>query len=307
MMHHSPYMEWAKARPHSAVDLGISNVLGCRLEDLPGARDALDFDGRNDDGYPPLLEAVAARYQVAPDQVATAIGTSGANFLACLALLTAGDEVLVETPAYDPLLAAPRTLGARVNRFERRIEDRFAVDPAAVKAALTASTRLVILTHPHNPTGGLTSDEALTEIARLADRQGALVLVDEVYLDAAKGCGARPATHLAGNIISTNSLTKSYGLAPLRCGWAIAPLPSVNASAARATSSTPAGRFPWNGCRCWRSSTWNVSPIGRGQCWSPTCTLYVSSSHAALHWMGSSNTAPWRFLACAACPMPRHW
>lgn len=226
MMHHAPYMEWAKARPESPIDLGQSNVLNCTLEDLPGARDALDFAGRNDEGYPPLLEAIARRYQAAPEQVATAIGTSGANFLACLALLTPGEEVVIETPAYDPLLAVARTLGARVKRFERRVDDRFAVDPAAVKNALTPSTRLIVITQPHNPSGGLTSSEAIVEIAKLADRQGAMVLVDEVYLDAATGCGSRPAARLADNIISTNSLTKSYGLAPLRCGWAIAA-PSV--------------------------------------------------------------------------------
>jgi hypothetical protein len=218
----SPYMQWAKARAQVPVDLGLSNVVACALDDLPGAREALALDGHNDDGYPPLLEAIADRYRVPSGGVATATGTSGANFLSCLALLEAGDEVLVETPAYDPLLAVPRSLGARVRRFERRPDERFAIDPGRVVSALTAHTRLVILTQPHNPSGGLTEEDALREVAAAADRHGAWVLVDEVYLDAARGCGARPAASLAENIISTNSLTKSYGLASLRCGWAIA-------------------------------------------------------------------------------------
>ncbi|HSL23328.1 MAG TPA: aminotransferase class I/II-fold pyridoxal phosphate-dependent enzyme [Vicinamibacterales bacterium] len=219
------YMEWAKARPPAAIDLALSNVLACSVGDLEHASAALDLSGHNDNGFPPLLEAIAARYGAPPDMVATATGTSGANFLAALAVLEPGDEVLVESPAYDPLLAVPRALGARVLRFERRFEERYAIDPDRIRRAMTSSTRLVIVTHPHNPSGALTSDAALAAIAAAAAERRATLLVDEVYLDAARGCGARPAALLADNVISTNSLTKSYGLASLRCGWALASGP----------------------------------------------------------------------------------
>ncbi len=218
----APYMHWAKSRPHVALDLALSNVMACAAGDLEGAASALDFSGHNDNGFPPLLDAIATRYGVAAERVATAIGTSGANFLVGLACIERGQDALVESPAYDPLLAIPRALGANVVRFERRFEDRFAIDPDAVRRAMTPATKLIIVTQPHNPSGGVTPDTALASIARDAARQGAYVLVDEVYLDAARGCGARPAALLADNVISTNSLTKSYGLAPLRCGWAIA-------------------------------------------------------------------------------------
>jgi aspartate/methionine/tyrosine aminotransferase len=215
-------MQWAKARPEAPIDLALSSVVACTLDHLPGAREALALGGRNDDGYAPLVGAIATRYGVAPECVATATGTSGANFLCCLALLEPGDEVVVETPAYDPLLAVTRSLGARVRRFERRLDERFTVDPGRVAAEITPATRLVILTQPHNPSGALIEDSVIEEIAAAAARHGAWVLADEVYLDAARGCGAPPAARLAENIISTNSLTKSYGLASLRCGWAIA-------------------------------------------------------------------------------------
>jgi aspartate/methionine/tyrosine aminotransferase len=220
-MHTSAYLQWAKSRPQVALDLALSNVLPCALDDLPGAREALGFDGRNDDGYGPLLEAIAVRYSVPPSRVATATGTSGANYLAVAALLERGDEALVEFPAYDPLLAIPSSLGAEVRRFERRFKDGFALDPDRVASAMTPSTRIVIVTQPHNPSGAVTDDATLQRVAEIAERRGAWLLVDEVYLDAARGVGARPAARLADNIISTNSLTKSYGLAPLRCGWAI--------------------------------------------------------------------------------------
>ncbi len=217
---HAPYMEWAKTRPSARFDLAGSNVLACSIEDLPGARDAIGLGGSNDNGYAPLVEAIAARYGVEARRVSTATGTSGANFLVCAALLEPGDEVLVERPGYDPLLAAPRMLGARTSRFDRPFENQYALDPDRVKRAMTARTRLIIVTRPHNPSGVVPEDDALDEVGRIAAGAGAHVLVDEVYLDAS--APAVPAAARGDVFITTSSLTKSYGLAGLRCGWAIA-------------------------------------------------------------------------------------
>ena len=218
----APYMEWAKSRPHPRVDLAGSNLLACALEDLPGAREALDLSGESPDGYPPLLEAIAARYGVEPRNVATGGGCSGANYLACAALLEEGDEALIERPVYDPLIAAVRMLGARPRFFERRHEEGFAIDVRAVEKALTPSTRLVIVSNPHNPSGVLASPEQIGGLARLAERAGVLVLADEVYRDAVASPGLPPAATTSAVFVSSNSLTKAYGLSSLRCGWTLA-------------------------------------------------------------------------------------
>jgi len=226
---HAPYMEWAKTRPSPRFDLAGSNVLTCSIDELTGARDAIALDGRNDNGYVPLVGSIAARYGVLPAQVTTAQGASGANFLVCAALLEPGDEVLVERPGYDPLLGAPRLLGAGVARFDRDFAGGFALDPDRVRRALTPRTRLIIITSPHNPTGVVVEDDALDEVGRIAAAQGAHVLVDEVYLDASAAvpenrdaADAAPTLTAAGRgdvFLTTSSLTKSYGLAGLRCGW----------------------------------------------------------------------------------------
>lgn len=216
------YLLWAKRRPHPAHDLARSDVPGPALDDLPGWRAALAVSGRNDEGWPPLVGAIAARYGVTTDQVATATGASGANFLACAALVRPGDDVLVESPAYDPLLAVPLMLGARLVRFERRFDEGFRLDPRRVEAAMTPATRLVIVTSPHNPAGVVTDADTLLDVGRLASRRGAHVLVDEVYLDVASGRACPPAATLGPAFISTSSLTKAYGLSGLRCGWALA-------------------------------------------------------------------------------------
>jgi len=224
-------MEWAKTRPAPRFDLAISNVLACSIDEIPGAREALGFSGSNDNGYAPLLGAIGARYGVPPDSVTTAQGASGANFLVCAALLEPGDDVLMERPGYDPLIGAARLMGANVIRYDRRFERGFAIEPEAIEAAMTPRTRLVIVTSPHNPTGAMTDTAALRAVGEIARRHGARVLVDEVYLDAglasarraapSAAAGLTPAVHLGEPFLSTSSLTKSYGLSGLRCGWVL--------------------------------------------------------------------------------------
>ena len=215
---HAPYMEWAKSRPSPRYDLAISNMLGCSIDDLHGAHEAIALSGKNDNGYGPLRAAIASRYGVASAQVTTAQGTSGANFLACAALLEPDDEVLVERPGYDPLLGTPRLLSATANRFDRVFEEGYRLDPDRVRRAMTPRTKLIIITSPHNPSGVVADDAALRDVGEIAAAQGAHVIVDEVYLDATDA-SVTPAATMGDVFISTSSLTKSYGLAGLRCGW----------------------------------------------------------------------------------------
>ena len=217
----SPYMEWAKHRAKPAIDLAGSNLLACSLDDLPGAREALDISGESPNGYLPLVEAIAARYGVGPGNVATAVGCSGANFLTLAALVGTADEVLLERPGYDPLAAAATMLGATVSRFDRRFEEGYRLDPDAIRRAITSRTRVVIVSNPHNPSGVAATRQEMVAIGRLAEKRGVTVLADEVYLDLVPG-GA-PAATLSPAFVSTNSLTKAYGLASLRCGWSVAP------------------------------------------------------------------------------------
>lgn len=218
----APYMVWAKHRPAARYDLAGSNLLPCRIEDLPGCRDVVELYGLNPDGYPPLLEAIAARYGVTTAQVAPGAGAAGANFLAMAATIRPGDTALVERPAYDPLLGTLRLLGARIQRFDRVFDEGYGIDPDRVRRALTPDTRLIVLSSPHNPSGALVMTDVLQEIGRMAEDVGAHVLVDEVYLDGVYVERPPPAATLGDVFISTNSLTKAYGLSGLRSGWVLA-------------------------------------------------------------------------------------
>jgi len=212
----SEYMYWAKHQPTVRFNLGGSEVPHVRLDRFALGIADLELDGASYYRYPPLREAIAAKENVEPERVVMANGTSMANFLALAALVRPGDEVLVEQPTYEPMLAAARFLGAKVTRFERRAGDGFRLDPDTVARAITPETKLILLANLHNPSGAFADDEAMGRIGGLGPR----VLVDEVYLDAVPG--ARSAAHLGDGFVSTNSLTKVYGLSGLRCGWILA-------------------------------------------------------------------------------------
>jgi aspartate/methionine/tyrosine aminotransferase len=151
-----------------------------------------------------------------------AAGTSMANHLAMAALLEPGDDVLIEQPTYGPVLEVASYLRANILRFERRAEQDFQIDPDDIARRITSKTRLICLTNLHNPSGALISEETLTRVGKIAQKFGAQVLVDEVYLDMVYDPPRRSSFHLGSNFVVTNSLTKAYGLSGLRCGWILA-------------------------------------------------------------------------------------
>ena len=217
----SDYMHWAKFKPAVRYPLTGSEVPHFRMDSLPLSICDLDLDGASHPRYRPLRDAIARRYGVSSDQVVSADGTSMANFLAMAALISPGDEVLVEHPTYELLLGAASFLGASIRRFERKPEDGFRLDSAVMESAISDQTRLIVITNLHNPSGALLDEEDLKVLGELAASKGARVLVDEVYLDAA--APRRPsAVHLGPEFVCTNSLTKVYGLSGLRCGWILA-------------------------------------------------------------------------------------
>ena len=219
---HSDYMHWAKTRSKAPFNLATSGVGSFPLRELPVNFATLEINGANSYGYVPLKEAIARQYGVDPDCVVTAEGTSMANYLAMATLLDAGDEVIIEHPAYGLLVDAALYIGAEVKRFARREDNSYAVDPAEVRRAVTPKTRLIVLTNLHNPSSVLTPDSVLREVADIARSVGARLLVDEVYLDAVYENTPRTAFQIGPEVLVTNSLTKVYGLSGLRCGWVLA-------------------------------------------------------------------------------------
>lgn len=216
-------MHWAKTRPPVKYDLALSGVLNLPFAELQVTLEDLALDGPNAYGYRPLVEALASHCRVSPDMVVTVSGgTSMANHLAMAALVGHGDEVLIEEPTYEPLLAVAAYLGAGVKRFPRRFADGFRVDVETLAKQITPRTRLIVLTNLHNPSSVLVDADTLLQIGSLARSVGARVLVDEVYLEALFEEAPGSSVHLGSEFVAAGSLTKGYGLGGLRCGWIVA-------------------------------------------------------------------------------------
>ncbi len=250
------YLDWAFSVPGTAhYDLsqsGVTDAVDC-VDEVASAAASFEaapaLDRRN---TRPILDAyrnaVAGRYGLDRSHVVPALGTSGAIAQALLALARPGDAVIVERPAYEPLWGIPRKLGMSVTPLERTLADDWSVVPDRLPRLLTSRTKLLVLSNLHNPTGAALDAATLAEVAELAERVGATVLVDEVYLDFVPGAlrpedgeaadDGRPAVrsgvHVAPNVVVLGSMTKAMGLGALRAGWIACRDPSRIAALERA-------------------------------------------------------------------------
>lgn len=216
------FIEWAKLRAAARFNLAASGVQGLPLSELPVKFSDLELSAPGSYGYAPLQERLARRYGVSTENVVSVIGTSMANYLAMSAVLEAGDEVVIEHAAYDPLLEIARYLGAVIKRLPRRPENGFQIRVEDLEQIISKKTRLVVLTNLHNPSGAFLEEETLRQIGEIARGIGARVLVDEVYLEMLFDRPFRSAFHLGPHFLVASSLTKAYGLSGLRCGWVLA-------------------------------------------------------------------------------------
>ena len=166
-----------------------------------------------------VVEAIAARYGVARESVICTTGATSAMAMAIRAYVSSGDHVIVESPCFDLLPGLAEEAGATVSYLPRRAPD-FAVDPAELAQLIRSDTKLVLLTHLHNPSGAKLGEDVLAALGELATKTGVPILIDEVYGDFAGS--SRAAAALSPDIISVGSLAKAQGLFALKCGWAIA-------------------------------------------------------------------------------------
>lgn len=183
---------------------------------------SLDWGG-NYFGPPQLKERIIATqaYQsVREDELFLTNGTYEANFVAVLATLGAGDEVIVEEPAWTQIRVVARGVGADVKMLPLRPENGWKPDPDELRSLLGPRTKLVYLNHPNNPTGSALSTDEMRAIVDVVAAHGAYLLSDEIYrgLEWEGGLSATAIDHYERAIV-TNSLTKSLGLCGLRLGW----------------------------------------------------------------------------------------
>ena len=238
-------VEWSGIRIMFALADEIPDVVNLGIGqpdfDTPefirdAAKQALD-DGYT--RYPPakgfedVRQAIARKLKrenniiADPDtDIYVAVGAMQVIFNICLHLLNKGDEVIVIDPGYD-YYSQIRLFGGIPVAVPARESNRFKVDPADIKAAITDKTKLMIINTPSNPTGAIFDEEILRAIAQLALEHDLIVLSDEPYehilFDGNQHVSIGSFDGMAPRTISAFTLSKSYAMTGWRVGYTVAP------------------------------------------------------------------------------------
>lgn len=176
--------------------------------------------------YSPNLGLVDARVAVAghygrdPAEVMLTVGVQEAMAVAIYGLVEDGDDVLVPDPGFPAYANLVASAGARPVPY--RLSDDFDLDPAAIVDAATSDTTVIILNSPSNPTGGVSSRQALAEVVSFCADNGIRWISDEIYEDFVWGGEHVSPSDLTDDLeagVVLSGLSKTCAMMGWRIGW----------------------------------------------------------------------------------------
>ena len=197
-------------------------------------------------GIPELRAELAAylgrtrNIQVLGENIVLAPGCKIALFLAMMALLEPGDEVLYPDPGFPGYASITLGLGAVPVPFELSSRSLFQPDPCEVAAKITSRTRMLITNSPGNPTGTVYSDEVQRALAELAVKHDLWVLSDEIYARIIYGGEYLSMLRYPGmreRTLIIDGFSKSFAMTGWRLGYTVAPPEVVPALAMLAVNT----------------------------------------------------------------------
>ncbi|MBI3101981.1 MAG: pyridoxal phosphate-dependent aminotransferase [Burkholderiales bacterium] len=181
-------------------------------------------------GIAPLRERISDWYaqrfgvQVPAQRIAITAGASAALQLACLALIDAGDEMLMPDPSYPCNRHFVSAAEGTAMLIPTTAQERFQLSADKVRTAWTDRTRGVLLASPSNPTGTSIAPEELRRIHGVVQEHGGITLIDEIYLGLSyEEQFGHTALAIDDDIISINSFSKYFNMTGWRLGWMVVP------------------------------------------------------------------------------------
>jgi aspartate/methionine/tyrosine aminotransferase len=185
-----------------------------------------------DEGLPEVREAVCAGYRslygavINPRQICLTIGASQAFWLAMVTLCRAGDEVVVQLPAYFDHPMALEILGVRCVYAPFDAASGGLPNVAAISGLITERTRAILLVTPSNPTGAVIPPETVRALYQLAVRRKIALVLDETYNSFITG-GVRPHDLFedpcwSDHFVHIASFGKTFALTGYRAGMLVA-------------------------------------------------------------------------------------
>jgi aspartate/methionine/tyrosine aminotransferase len=211
------------------INLADSSVKCANVSDLLAGEDPrplleLPLYYPEVNGTTVLRERIAALYpNASASNVLVTVGAAQANWMICSTLLEPGDEVIVVSPGYRQVWGLAKNTGCRVKETQLRQENNWRLDLDELESLATAKTKLISIVNPNNPTGSILSNEVMQRIVNLCQKTGAWLHADEVYRGTELAGDETPSFWgMYERAICVNSMSKAYGLAGLRIGWAVA-------------------------------------------------------------------------------------
>ncbi len=181
-------------------------------------------------GLPSLRERISDWYatrfsvKVPAGRIVITAGASAALHLACMALIDAGDEILMPDPSYPCNRQFVNAAQGTSVLVPTTASERFQLSAAKVASAWNTRTRGVLLASPSNPTGTSIHPGELRRIHDVVSAKGGITIIDEIYLglsyDAQFG---QTALTIDDSIISINSFSKYFNMTGWRLGWMVVP------------------------------------------------------------------------------------
>jgi aspartate aminotransferase len=179
-----------------------------------------------------LREAIALylhdtrNLNVSPDSIVLAPGCKIALFLAMMALIDPGDEVLYPDPGFPGYPSITLGLGGVPVPFELSERNHFQPDPEEIAAKITPRTKLLITNSPGNPTGTVYTDDTQRRLAKLAVEHDLIVLSDEIYARIIYGgqfVSMLSYPGMAERTLILDGFSKSFAMTGWRLGYTVAP------------------------------------------------------------------------------------
>jgi aspartate/methionine/tyrosine aminotransferase len=159
-------------------------------------------------------------------EVIVTAGASCALYLAIMATINPGDEVLVPNPAWPHYEYCVRLASGIPIGYPISEKQQFRIDPSDIKARLSKKSRMIIINSPSNPTGSVFHLKDLEEVAAIAQEHNLLVLSDEVYdkitYENARHYSIASLPGMKERTITINSFSKTYAMTGWRLGYATA-------------------------------------------------------------------------------------
>ncbi len=173
-------------------------------------------------GSPILREEISKLYKnIHQEEVIVFSGAEEVIFVFMNVLLTKGDHIIVQYPAYQSLYEIANAIGCKVTKWLMDDENSWELDLNFLEANINHSTKCIVVNFPNNPTGYLPSKEKYNRIINIAKKNDIYLLSDEVYkfLEYSDTERLPSACDLYDKGISIGVMSKSFGLAGLRIGW----------------------------------------------------------------------------------------